>query len=202
VKPAVTKQRRLSAAKRQQQILEIATDEFLNRGYAGAAMSEIARRAVITKTLIYQYYESKDELYAACQHALGEPLVARVAGAMATSTPGIAMPIAVAEAIFHVLEHDRRAWTLLTDRSLPRDGPVAASTERYRSQLVSLAAEGTTDVLAAAGLTDPADLEIATRVWIGTVETLVAWWIQHPDETATDMTQRFIRLTQALSRIA
>jgi hypothetical protein len=112
------------------------------------------------------------------------------------------MPIAVAGAIFGVLEHDRRAWKLLTDRTLPEDGRAAESTEHYRSRLVALAVEGTIDVLATAGLTDQADIELATRVWIATVETLVGWWSEHPDETAAEMERRFTRLIGALGRIA
>ena len=52
-------------ADREQQIVSIAIDEFAEHGYAGASMLSIAGRAGISKPLVYQYFGSKDGLYAA-----------------------------------------------------------------------------------------------------------------------------------------
>jgi AcrR family transcriptional regulator len=46
-------------------LLEVATLEFADKGLDGARIDEIARRAGITKQLIYHYYGSKEELFAA-----------------------------------------------------------------------------------------------------------------------------------------
>jgi AcrR family transcriptional regulator len=162
-------------------------------------MGEIAREAGVTKPLIYLHYESKDGLYAACQRAVLEPLVARVREAIARSKPDVAMPLAVADAIFAALEPDRRGWSLLTDRSLPRTGPAAGATRSLREQLAELAVRGSAEVLAAAGLNDTGDVELATRVWVSTCDALIAWWLEHPGETAAAMSGRFRRLVDALA---
>lgn len=47
----------------------------------------------------------------------------------------------------------------------------------YRSQLIELARRGTAEVLATAGITDPADLEIAPRIWIMTIDTRRTGWL-------------------------
>ncbi len=58
--------RRSRAEAREQamnQIIDIATQEFVEKGLAGARIDEIAGRA--TKRKIYYYFEGKDELYRA-----------------------------------------------------------------------------------------------------------------------------------------
>jgi TetR/AcrR family transcriptional regulator len=44
-------------------ILEAAEEVFLERGFGNAALSEIARRAGVTKSLIHHHFRSKDELW-------------------------------------------------------------------------------------------------------------------------------------------
>src|SRR5664280_3871621 len=48
-----------------QEILEVATDEFANRGFAGARVDEIAAKTRTTKRMIYYYFGSKERLYVA-----------------------------------------------------------------------------------------------------------------------------------------
>lgn len=48
-----------------ERILEIAGEEFANRGYDGARVDEIARRSKVSKNLIYHYFNSKDALFVA-----------------------------------------------------------------------------------------------------------------------------------------
>src|ERR1700744_5081254 len=46
-------------------LLEVAKQEFTEKGLDGARIDEIARRAGITKQLIYNYYGTKEELFTA-----------------------------------------------------------------------------------------------------------------------------------------
>src|SRR4051794_35747758 len=52
-----------------QEILDVATDEFATRGYAGARVDEIAERTRTTKRMIYYYFDGKRQLYAAVLEA-------------------------------------------------------------------------------------------------------------------------------------
>lgn len=45
-------------------ILDAAEDVFLQRGYAAAPLSEIARKAGVTKSLLHHHFESKQNLWA------------------------------------------------------------------------------------------------------------------------------------------
>ncbi len=54
--------RRIGAAERRAQLLDAALQVFLEKGYAGAAMREIAHRAGVTEGLIYHHFAGKREL--------------------------------------------------------------------------------------------------------------------------------------------
>ncbi len=47
------------------EILNVATEEFANRGFAGARIDEIAAKTRTTKRMIYYYFGSKEKLYVA-----------------------------------------------------------------------------------------------------------------------------------------
>ena len=46
-----------------QRILKVATEEFANRGFAGARIETIMRRSRVSKNLIYHYFKSKEQLF-------------------------------------------------------------------------------------------------------------------------------------------
>jgi len=50
-------------AQRAAEILAAARRVFLERGYAGATMDEVARAAQFSKPTLYQYFENKDALF-------------------------------------------------------------------------------------------------------------------------------------------
>ena len=58
-----TRQRDKERTRRE--ILDVATSEFADRGYAGARVDEIAARTRTTKRMIYYYFGGKEQLYVA-----------------------------------------------------------------------------------------------------------------------------------------
>lgn len=65
----------MSAERRREQILEAARGEFLDRGYAGARVQEVADSAGVNIALLYKHFDSKDELF---EQAVMAPLRARL----------------------------------------------------------------------------------------------------------------------------
>jgi AcrR family transcriptional regulator len=53
------------AERTRNEILEVATREFVERGYAGARVDDIAARTSTTKRMIYYYFGGKEPLYIA-----------------------------------------------------------------------------------------------------------------------------------------
>ncbi|NLP06028.1 TetR/AcrR family transcriptional regulator [Candidatus Fermentibacteria bacterium] len=53
----------MSSARGRERILKVAEDLFVEKGFAGASMHEIAERAGIAKSLIYHHFPSKKALW-------------------------------------------------------------------------------------------------------------------------------------------
>ncbi|MGW8321506.1 MAG: TetR/AcrR family transcriptional regulator [Thermodesulfobacteriota bacterium] len=62
-KEVVRRRKKREKRQRAQSILEAATKVFLAKGYTKTTMDDIALEAEITKPTIYQYFETKEQLY-------------------------------------------------------------------------------------------------------------------------------------------
>jgi AcrR family transcriptional regulator len=58
-------ERQRDADRTQREILDVATREFADRGFAGARVDEIAARTRTTKRMLYYYFGSKERLFVA-----------------------------------------------------------------------------------------------------------------------------------------
>jgi AcrR family transcriptional regulator len=63
--PVVVPERQRDAERTQREILDVATSEFADQGFAGARVDEIAARTRTTKRMIYYYFGSKERLFVA-----------------------------------------------------------------------------------------------------------------------------------------
>jgi len=183
---------------RERQILAEAVAEFAARGYAAASMVEIARRAGISKPLIYQYFGSKDALHLACLHAVSGDLLDRLEKAELDVDDSVSSRIHPLRAVFEALEPHPIAWRMLFDQSLPAGGEIAEAAARYRARTAAIAASGSARFLAARGIDSSKDADALSRVWMGVVNSLVEWWLEHPEESAPQMIERCDRLLAAI----
>jgi AcrR family transcriptional regulator len=60
---AISSRRLRERMQRSQEILAAARHVFLERGYAGTTMDDVARAAEFSKPTLYQYFENKDALF-------------------------------------------------------------------------------------------------------------------------------------------
>ncbi|WP_217689314.1 TetR/AcrR family transcriptional regulator [Streptomyces sp. CAI 127] len=190
-------------ARREEQILAAAVEEFGRHGHASASMASIARRVGVTKPLLYTYFGSKDGLYLACLEHIAHRLVAAIEAAMTPDPQGAGpaashVPPRVLAAVFDVLEEQLEAWFVLYDRTLKPGSDLHAAVHAHRAAIDGLAASGTADVLRGQGNEDPLDADALKHVWTGTVGALVGWWISHPEQSAPEMTARCARLLAAI----
>ncbi|MFN2518350.1 MAG: TetR/AcrR family transcriptional regulator [Jatrophihabitantaceae bacterium] len=185
-------------AEREGQIVAVAIDEFAASGYAGASMALIARRAGISKPLIYQYFGSKDGLYLTCLHHVAGALLERLEVAQLQEDDSVASRVHTLQAIFEALEPQRSAWQLLYDTTMPATGEIADAAHAYQDRTAELAASGSERFLRSRGQGSKLDAAALSVAWMGLVNALVGWWLGHPEESAEDMTQRCYRLIAAV----
>jgi AcrR family transcriptional regulator len=183
---------------REIQILEVASAEFGAMGYAATNLAVIAEKAGISKPLIYNYFASKEGLFTACLDRAGAVLADEIERIAREDTTGIERGMRTLDGIFTVLEQQPHFWKLFFDGSAPSTGVIGESTAHYKSRITKLAEEGVTELMAMNGNREPLDISAMTAVWMSVVDALVTWWLDHPDQTAEHMTQRCLRLLNAL----
>jgi TetR/AcrR family transcriptional regulator len=120
------------------QIVSAAREEFAKRGFAGARVQEIARKAGVNKQLLFYYYHSKRGLFQA--------VLSRAAGELEAALTGITLsggrPLErlrrALEAQFDYLGRHPELVAILTQEGRADLGPFAPAIKR----LVVLLAEG------------------------------------------------------------
>jgi len=124
--PPALERRSRDPERTKEEILVVATQEFAERGFAGARVDEIASQTRTTKRMIYYYYGSKERLYlAALERAYEdirvteasvdvEHLVQRAQFVSAASGfPGLDRPIV--KMLDHALERGREQGVFVRD---------------------------------------------------------------------------------------
>jgi AcrR family transcriptional regulator len=165
---------RVPRAVRERQLVELAEELFAERGYAGASMEELCRRAGVTKPVVYELFGSKDGLFRECVDRAVAGLAESIVAAFHAESDPEAKLRAGGLAFLRFARDNRVAWDLLSMQG--RFADQAATIRRSQAELIrELMAE-----LAPAGV-DPRELE-ATAYAVNSAYEGVAHWIwEHPD---------------------
>ncbi|GFG62880.1 TetR family transcriptional regulator [Mycobacterium kubicae] len=124
--PSNRRGNRLPRDERRGQLLVVASDVFVDRGYHAAGMDEIADRAGVSKPVLYQHFSSKLELYLAVLNRHVENLVSGVQRALRTTTDNRQRLHAAVQAFFDFIEHDSQGYRLIFENDNVTEPEVAA----------------------------------------------------------------------------
>jgi AcrR family transcriptional regulator len=164
---------RVPRAVRERQIVELAEDLFSERGYQGASMDELARRAGVTKPVVYELFGSKDGLFRACLERSAERLATVVAEAVRAEDDPEKKVRAGGLAFLRFASDHRVAWELMMEG---RFSDAAAGVRRRQAALVlELLSE-----MVPAGV-DRRELEVAAHAVNSAYEGVAHWMWEHPD---------------------
>ena len=183
---------------RETQILAVASEVFADEGFGATNIQVVADAAGISKPLIYNYFGSKEGLFLACLERAGAIVADEIERIASEDAVGIERGMRTLEGMFSVLEDQRHLWRLFYDRTAPQTGAVADAVDHYTARITKLADEGVAELMALSGNTDRLDVSAMTAVWMGLVDSLMRWWVEHPDESASDMMARSGRLLSAI----
>ncbi len=117
---------RLSAVERSEQLLDVAEELFMARGFDGTTIEEIARTAGVTRPIVYEHHGSKEGVYLACLARARRRLVEEYAAALEGKHEPHEVIRTSAEVWFSVVERDPRRWQLLFGTSVPLNQELAA----------------------------------------------------------------------------
>ena len=165
---------RVPRAVRERQLLELAEDLFAERGYGGASMEELARRAGVTKPVVYELFGSKEGLFTACVDRTVEQLAAEISAAVRAETDPEARLRAGGLAFIRYAAGNRVAWELMS-----MGGKFAEKARVVRSSQAELVRVLMAEM--ARPDTDPRELEVAAHAINAAYEGVAHWMWDHPD---------------------
>jgi AcrR family transcriptional regulator len=172
--------RRMPRAEREQRMLDVAEREFDRHGFRGASMERIAEGSGVTKALLYQYFESKEGLYAAYVERGRATLFENLELAAAAAEPG-ALLATIVDSYFSQLEATRNSSYVLYG-----DAPRRAVDEMRRRN-----AEVIAELLRSGAPLDEPDIELAAQLIVGAGEQIGRWWLEHREIPAAQVKAKF-----------
>jgi len=106
---------RLNASARRAQLIEVGRAVFAERGFEATSVEEIAKRAKVSKPIVYEHFGGKEGLYAVVVDREVEHIVRRIAEAVATGSPRERLEAAVVAYLAYVKERPNGFAVLLRD---------------------------------------------------------------------------------------
>lgn len=185
--------RRMARADREQQLLDVAERALVEQGYAATTMDEVARRAGVTKPLLYDHFGSKDGLIVACIARVRADLLSACEAAAATGSTQREMFALGIRAFFDYIAKHEHAWSvLLAEGQLT--GSAGAEVEALRLQQAHLVSRLFPKPRAAR---EKARIDTYAQAVIGACERIALWRRdrRHPSpaEAAADLADVFWR---------
>jgi AcrR family transcriptional regulator len=199
---------------RERQLLELAGELFGERGYAAASMDELARRAGVSKPVIYGLFGSKEGLLLACAEELGRELTESVLAAIAGRSSPEELLRAGGQAFFAFVRERQGLWqaTFATIGTLPGAGaPTGGEENPLEAKLLEIRArqdEIVRAMILAAGdelgaQIEPLRAEAFARGLNGMFEGLAAWAAERPEVGPEQLAEWVVEMTiPGLERLA
>lgn len=164
--------KRLSAAERRTQLLEVGREVFAANGYEATSIEEVAQRAGVSKPIVYEHFGAKEGLYAAIVDREMDDLVGRVSVAIEEGRSRARFEAAVLAFMTYVNE-EPAGFAVLT-----RDSP-SASARRGLTRVIDDLAERVGDIFHGAFAGAGFDAKVApvyANALVGMVTQVGQWW--------------------------
>ncbi len=179
-----TKKRvRLSAPERREVIEQAAAEVFAERGYRGASIDEICRRAGVTPPVLYDHFKSKLELHRHLHERTREELLAVWSEHLLTDEPAdVRVPRAIGAWAQYVEDHPYVARMYFREPAGDPDAAAVQQEVRGGAQLLLAALLGhEPNAELIAGTDDPVALVMAAEIFRSALAGLAIWWSDHPE---------------------
>jgi AcrR family transcriptional regulator len=125
---------RLPAPARREQILDVSVQVFARRGFHSTSMNDVAEAAGVTKPVLYQHFDSKQDLYLALLEEAGLRLRNAVAKGVASANNGKQMTELGFKAYFRWVAEDHDAFLLLFGSRANRDEESTIAIRRITAE--------------------------------------------------------------------
>jgi AcrR family transcriptional regulator len=164
--------KKLTAAARRAQLIEVGRSAFARKGYEATSVEEIAERAKVSKPIVYEHFGGKEGLYAVIVDREVELVVAVISEAISSGSPRERIEQAALAFLTYVKDHPDGFAVLA------HDAPITANRSNL-SSLLSDVAERVGRVFAVAFKEAGYDAKAApiyAHALVGMVTFVGQWW--------------------------
>jgi len=165
--------RRLSAQERRQQLIRVGRKVFATSGYEGTTVEEIARRAKVSKPIVYEHFGGKEGLYAVVVDRSMADLTERITNAIQIGTPRQRVEGACLAFMTWVKAEPDSFMVLLRDKPSSRAGGMAGLMHDLADQV----GEVFFNQFEASGY-DKRMAGLYARMLVGMVAFAGEWWLE------------------------
>ena len=173
--PAYT---RLQNDERRELLLATATELFAKQSYDEISMAQIARHAGISKALLYHYFPSKREFFAAAIASAGEELRQRTAYDP-DAPPAVALATSLDAFLAWIEENPEAYANLMRSANSPE---IRDMIESVRSETVGRVLDG---LFPDGGA--PPKVRTAVTAWLWFMDGACLDWVAHKDLERSDV---------------
>lgn len=165
-----------------ERILDAALDVFAGKGYHRASVDDIVRASRTSKGAVYHHFATKEAVFLALVDDFALRLATCVASTIAERAGALAkVEGALAAALSTFAENERLARLVLLEAV-----SLGAVYEAKRAEVhgrFSALIRGYLDEAVREGSIAPIDTAVATLVWLGAVNEIVAEWLRRGEPT-------------------
>jgi len=126
---------RMTGQERREQLLDVGRALFAERGYESTSIEEIAKRASVSKPVVYEHFGGKEGLYAVVVDREMKRLLARITDSLEQTHPKVMLEQA-AMALLSYIEDEQAGFRILI-----RQSPVTSTTGTFASLISDIASQ-------------------------------------------------------------
>lgn len=168
---------------REQQLLDVAEEQFAENGYGGASIEAISRIAGVSRPIVYDHFGDKEGVYIACLRRARGELEEMILAAVATARTPREMIERGTSAYFEFVEQRGQRWSVLFG-GVDLAGRAADEVAALRFETVSRIR----DLIAAiAPGAEAVTVEAFAHAVSGSSEQVAKWWRANPGVTRAEV---------------
>jgi AcrR family transcriptional regulator len=162
--------RRMRAPERRAQLLAVARSVFGKAGFHGVSMDEVAKEAGVTKPILYDHFNSKEELYVALLDADADSLEERVRAALQAPTGNRERIRQSFQAYFDFVDEHAGGFRLFIQETIGGEEMFRSRVQGVRERIVREV--GDLVVRESRGKIERRDADTVSLALVGMVETV------------------------------
>lgn len=170
---------------REQQLLDVAEEQFALHGYGGASIDAIARIAGVSRPIVYDHFGDKEGVYLACLRRARGELEEMILTAVASASTAREMVERGTDAYFEFVERRGQRWAVLFGGV-----ELAGGASEEIAELRFATVNRIRDLIAAiAPDADAVTIDAYAHAISGSSEQVAKWWRANPKLTRAQVVE-------------